>query len=80
MSIDVEGAKRKYLSQWQHCAGKRVTAIDSSLLCDCGARFPWMQALGEDVELALSLEWLSPCGDISESNLTDTPAQSGLFS
>ena len=62
MSIDVEAAKRAYLSQWYHCPGKRLTAIDSKLLCDCGESAPWTRTLGEDVELAVELEWLSPNG------------------
>jgi hypothetical protein len=76
MSINVEAAKNAYLAQWQHCAGKRLTAIDSKLVCDCGESMPWTHALGEDVQLALDLEWLSPNGDIAD-NRTDT--QPGLF-
>ena len=66
MSIDVEAAKRAYLSQWYHCPGKRLTAIDSKLLCDCGESAPWTRTLGEDVELAVELEWLSPNGCSSQ--------------
>jgi len=57
---DVERAKQKYLSQWQHCQGKRIVAIDHNLVCECGDRFPWERALGEDVELALTMAWLTP--------------------
>ncbi len=60
MSIDVESAKAKYLSQWQHCPGKSVTAVDSALVCDCKARFDWKRALGEDVALAVERQWLTP--------------------
>jgi hypothetical protein len=57
---DVEAAKRYYLLQWRHCAGKIVTAIDSSLVCDCKARFPWTVALGETIVLAEASNWLKP--------------------
>ena len=57
---DVESAKVQYLSQWQHCHGKRVTAVDSALVCDCKARFDWKHALGEDVALAVERQWLTP--------------------
>jgi hypothetical protein len=60
MSEDVEAAKRDYLSQWQHCSGKIITAIDSKLKCDCGAQFPWTVALGETIVLAESSNWLKP--------------------
>jgi len=58
--IDVESAKQTYLAQWRHCAGKTVTAIDSSLVCDCKARFPWTCALGETIVLAEASNWLKP--------------------
>jgi hypothetical protein len=60
MSTDVEAAKQKYLSQWQHCTSKSITAVDSSLKCDCGAKFPWTAALGETVDGALAANWLVP--------------------
>jgi len=60
MSTDVEAAKRLYLSQWSHCSGKRVMAVNHYLVCDCGAKFDWERALGEDVALALDLGWLTP--------------------
>jgi len=58
--IDVESAKQTYLAQWEHCIGKRITAVDSALVCDCKARFPWTGALGETIMLALTLSWLKP--------------------
>ena len=73
--IDVESAKQKYLSQWQHCPGKCVTAVDSALVCDCKARFDWKRALGEDVALAIERQWLSLVTDTS----TLTDAQPSLF-
>jgi len=79
MPIDVEASKREYLSQWSHCHGKGITAVDSALVCDCGARFPWKDTLGESIELALNLEWLSPNGDSAESNRTATSDQMGMF-
>jgi len=65
MNIDVEGAKRRYLSQWFHCPGKQITAVDSALVCECGARFDWQRTLGEDVALAVELGWLSVSSGIS---------------
>jgi hypothetical protein len=58
--IDVESAKQTYLAQWEHCIGKRITAVDSALVCDCKARFPWTGALGETIVLAESSNWLKP--------------------
>ena len=75
MSIDVEGAKQKYLSQWKHCDGKTITAVDYRLVCECGASFPWKNALGEDVALALDLEWLTP----NAPTKTESEIQPGLF-
>jgi hypothetical protein len=63
MLTDVEAAKKQYLSRWNHCPGKAITACDGSLICDCGERLPWTRALGEDVALALELEWLTPTGE-----------------
>jgi hypothetical protein len=74
--IDIEGAKRAYLAQWHHCARRSITAIDGALRCDCGSTFPWTQALGEDVALALEFEWLSPN---AESSCTVTSEQPRLF-
>jgi hypothetical protein len=58
--MDVESAKQTYLAQWEHCIGKRITAVDSALVCDCKARFPWTRALGEAIVLAESSKWLKP--------------------
>jgi hypothetical protein len=57
---NVEAAKQTYLAQWEHCIGKRITAVDSALVCDCKARFPWTVALGETIVLAEASNWLKP--------------------
>jgi len=57
---NVEAAKQTYLAQWEHCIGKRITAVDSALVCDCKARFPWTAALGETIVLAEASNWLKP--------------------
>jgi hypothetical protein len=80
--IDVESAKRHYLSQWNHCPGKQLVAVDSHIACPCGEKFKWEGNLGDTVALALSLEWLSPNGDTAESNRPATESETdqlGMF-
>lgn len=53
--MDVEEAKDRYVNTWTHC-GKRLSASDSKMRCECGETWEWSGTLGSTMELLEEFE------------------------
>lgn len=73
---DLEASKTRYINQWSHC-GKQLTATSPLIHCECGQSWPWVNTLGETMEM---LEWSEDVKlRVAEVPSSGDAEQPGLF-